>query len=88
MGENDEIHFLPFLDTFGYRYKRKKCLETGETEKVSRNGRKRKVSLDMRKQKVCRNNIQICPSELSAEGTKRGVRRFQLPDWSPPDDLF
>ena len=28
------------------------------------------------------------PSELSAEGAKRGARPLQLPDWSPPDDPF
>ena len=31
-GENDKIHFLPLLDTFGSGNKRK-SLETGETTK-------------------------------------------------------
>ena len=30
----------------------------------------------------------LFPSELSAAGAKRGVRRLQLPKWSPPDDPF
>ena len=30
--------------------------------------------------------LSFFPSELSAEGAKRGVRCVQLPDWSPPDD--
>ena len=36
---------------------------------------------------MVRGTYQV-PSELSAVGAKRGVRRSQLPKWSPPDDPF